>query len=49
MKKKDPKKALKEKAKKIKKSPKFWEEEAMEPAHQDIFKKSKSKPKKKGK
>jgi hypothetical protein len=37
--------SLKDKAKKLKHSEKFWEEEAKEPAHQDIFKKSK-KPKK---
>ena len=35
------KSTIKEKAKKLKKSPKFWEEEAKEKAHQDIFKKSK--------
>jgi hypothetical protein len=35
------KKSLKEKANKLKHSEKFWEEEAQEPAHKDIFKKSK--------
>jgi len=31
---------LKDKAKKLKHSEKFWEEEAKEPAHKDIFKKA---------